>query len=77
VRTTDYTTYAKRTTVRGCDLELGIGDFTGMKSCNELRPLYYGDVRVVLMCMSMSNCDSLENLEENVSARNREVRVSR
>jgi GTPase SAR1 family protein len=73
--TVPYTTYVKKTTVRGCDFELEVGDLSGMEDFDGSRPLYYADVRVVLMCMDISNCDSLESLKEKVSARNREVLV--
>ena len=64
-----YTTYVKKTTtVAGHDIELEVGDFTGNESYHELRKGYYGiDVRVVLMCIDLSNYDTLENVEEQVS----------
>jgi hypothetical protein len=42
-----------------------------MENYDKLRPLHYADVRVVLMCMDLSSRDSLENLEDKVSARSR------
>jgi GTPase SAR1 family protein len=57
-------------TVEGHDLEVEVGDFAGDENYDRVKPLYYNNVRVVLMCIDISMHDSLENFEAKVSTQN-------
>ena len=45
-------------------VELALWDTAGQEEYDRLRPLSYPDTDVVLMCYSIDNPDSLENIEE-------------
>ena len=45
-------------------VELALWDTAGQEEYDRLRPLSYPDTDVVLMCFSIDNPDSLENIEE-------------
>ena len=53
--------------MEGHQIELDIWDNTGMNDYERLRRLSYDNVHVVLICFSISDPDSFENVEHMVS----------
>lgn len=50
--------------VDGKQVELALWDTAGQEDYDRLRPLSYPDTDVILMCYSIDNPDSLENISE-------------
>merc|ERR1712110_503379 len=48
----------------GRQVELALWDTAGQEDYDRLRPLSYPDTDVVLMCYSIDNRDSLQNIEQ-------------
>jgi len=55
--------------VDGKHVELAIWDTSGSEDYDRLRPLSYPGARVVVICFSIDNPDSLDNIEEKVRSR--------
>uniref|UniRef100_A0A8C2SIX0 Ras homolog family member A n=1 Tax=Capra hircus TaxID=9925 RepID=A0A8C2SIX0_CAPHI len=47
-----------------CKVELALWDTAGQEDYDRLRPLFYPDTDVILMCFSIDSPDSLENIPE-------------
>lgn len=52
--------------IDGKRVELALWDTAGQEDYDRLRPLSYPDTNVVLMCFSIDQPDSLENIAEKV-----------
>ena len=52
--------------VDGKHVELALWDTPGEEDYDRLRPLFYPDSHVILICFSISNPDSLSNVEYKV-----------
>ena len=52
--------------VDGKHVELALWDTPGQEDYDRLRPLFYPDSHVILICFSISNPDSLSNVEYKV-----------
>ena len=61
---TVFDTYIADMEVNGKMLELALWDTAGQEDYDRLRPLSYPDTDVILMCFSVDNPDSLENIAE-------------
>ncbi|PVD24242.1 hypothetical protein C0Q70_14712 [Pomacea canaliculata] len=61
---TDLGKYGANITVDGKQVELSIWDTAGQDEYDRLRPLCYVDTHVILMCFSIDNPDSLQNILE-------------
>src|SRR5438045_1789651 len=61
---TVFETYFSTITVDGKTIELALWDTAGQEDFDRLRPLSYPDASVVLICYSIDNIESLENVEE-------------
>ena len=61
---TVFDTYVADMEVNGKMLELALWDTAGQEDYDRLRPLSYPDTDVILMCFSVDNPDSLENIAE-------------
>ncbi|XP_054585621.1 transforming protein RhoA-like [Eptesicus fuscus] len=56
--------YVADVEVDGRQVELALWDTAGQEDYDRLRPLSYPDTDVILMCFSIDNPDSLENIPE-------------
>uniref|UniRef100_T1INH0 Uncharacterized protein n=1 Tax=Strigamia maritima TaxID=126957 RepID=T1INH0_STRMM len=66
---TDYTptvfeNYLANIEVNGNQVELDLWDTAGQEDYDQLRPLSYPDTDVILICLSIGNPDSLENIRD-------------
>lgn len=61
---TVFDTYVADMEVDGKMIELALWDTAGQEDYDRLRPLSYPDTHVVLMCFSVDNPDSFENIPE-------------
>jgi Ras homolog gene family, member A len=53
--------------VDGKHVELALWDTAGQEDYDRLRPLWYPDSHVVLICFAVDSPDSLDNVQEKVS----------
>ena len=60
--------YAAELTVDGTKVELALWDTAGQEDYAHIRPLSYTDANVILVCFSVENMDSYENVSAKVSA---------
>lgn len=63
---TVFENYVTDIEVDGKKVELTLWDTAGQEDYDRLRPLSYPDTNVVLMCFSVDQPDSLENIAEKV-----------
>jgi len=63
---TVFENYVADIEVDGKRVELALWDTAGQEDYDRLRPLSYPDTNVVLMCFSVDQPDSLENISEKV-----------
>lgn len=63
---TVFENYVADIEVDGKHVELALWDTAGQEDYDRLRPLSYPDTNVVLMCFSINQPDSLENIAEKV-----------
>jgi len=61
---TVFENYVADIVVDGKQVELALWDTAGQEDYDRLRPLSYPDTDVILMCFSIDNPDSLENITE-------------
>ncbi|CAL1534560.1 unnamed protein product [Lymnaea stagnalis] len=61
---TVFENYVADIVVDGKTVELALWDTAGQEDYDRLRPLSYPDTHVILMCYSVDNPDSLENIGE-------------
>ncbi|KAJ8046494.1 Rho-related GTP-binding protein RhoA-C [Holothuria leucospilota] len=61
---TVFENYVADIEVDGKQVELALWDTAGQEDYDRLRPLSYPDTDVILMCYSIDNPDSLENIPE-------------
>lgn len=61
---TVFETYISDIEVDGTEVELALWDTAGQEDYDRLRPLSYPDTDVILLCFSVVNHDSLENVVE-------------
>ncbi|XP_041459616.1 ras-like GTP-binding protein RHO [Lytechinus pictus] len=61
---TVFENYVADIEVDGKQVELALWDTAGQEDYDRLRPLSYPDTDVILMCFSIDNPDSLENIPE-------------
>ena len=61
---TVFETYVSDMEVDGVSVELALWDTAGQEDYDRLRPLSYPDTHVILMCFSIDNPDSFENITE-------------
>lgn len=61
---TVFENYVADIEVEGKNVELALWDTAGQEDYDRLRPLSYPDTDVILMCFSIDNPDSLENIPE-------------
>ncbi|XP_023018795.2 ras-like GTP-binding protein Rho1 [Leptinotarsa decemlineata] len=61
---TIFDTYSKDTEIDGLPLTLALWDTAGEEDYDRLRPLSYSRTNVVLICFSIDNPDSLQNVKE-------------
>ncbi|KAM4571637.1 transforming protein RhoA-like isoform 1-T1 [Fundulus diaphanus] len=64
---TVFENYVADIEVDGKKVQLALWDTAGQEDYDRLRPLSYPDTDVVLMCFSVDNLDSLENISEKWS----------
>uniref|UniRef100_A0A3Q2R0B5 Ras homolog gene family, member Aa n=2 Tax=Fundulus heteroclitus TaxID=8078 RepID=A0A3Q2R0B5_FUNHE len=64
---TVFENYVADIEVDGKTVQLALWDTAGQEDYDRLRPLSYPDTDVVLMCFSVDNRDSLENISEKWS----------
>jgi small GTP-binding protein len=65
---TVFENYVQDVEVDGKRVELALWDTAGQEDYDRLRPLSYPDSHVILVCFSIDNPDSLENVQEKVRA---------
>ena len=65
---TVFENYAAELTVDGTKVELALWDTAGQEDYAHIRPLSYTDANVILVCFSVENMDSYENVSAKVSA---------
>ena len=63
---TVFENYVADVEVDGRKVELALWDTAGQEDYDRLRPLSYPDSHVILVCFSIDNPDSLENVQEKV-----------
>ena len=51
----------------GFEFEIGLWDTAGQEDYDRVRPLAYPEANVIMMCFSIDNPDSLDNVHEKVS----------
>ncbi|XP_043836165.1 transforming protein RhoA-like [Dromiciops gliroides] len=61
---TVFENYVADIEVDGKQVELALWDAAGQEDYDRLRPLSYPDTNVILMCFSINNPDSLENIQD-------------
>ena len=61
---TVFETYVADIVVDGITVELALWDTAGQEDYDRLRPLSYPDTDVILICFSVDNPDSFENISE-------------
>jgi len=61
---TVFETYVASIQIDEKDVELSLWDTAGQEDYDRLRPLSYPDTHILLLCFSISNPDSLENIPE-------------
>eukprot|EP00123_Amoebidium_parasiticum_P001721 comp12883_c0_seq1/m.8072 comp12883_c0_seq1/g.8072 ORF comp12883_c0_seq1/g.8072 comp12883_c0_seq1/m.8072 type:complete len:197 (-) comp12883_c0_seq1:650-1240(-) len=61
---TVFENYATTQTVDGKQIELALWDTAGQEDYDHIRPLSYPNANVVLMCYSVDNIESLENVKD-------------
>lgn len=59
---TVFENYVADIEVNGRPVELALWDTAGQEDYDRLRPLSYPDTNVILMCFSIDNPDSLQNI---------------
>ncbi|XP_064649422.1 ras-like GTP-binding protein Rho1 [Lineus longissimus] len=62
---TVFETYVADIAFEGKQMELALWDTAGQEDFDRLRPLSYPDTDVLIICYSIANPDSLENVWEN------------
>jgi small GTP-binding protein len=67
---TVFENYVADVEVDGKHVELALWDTAGQEDYDRLRPLSYPDSHVILICFAVDSPDSLDNVQEKVSARN-------
>jgi len=66
---TIFETYVADVEVDGKHVELALSDTGGPSDFDRIRPLVYPDSHVILICFSISNPDSLDNVDERVRSK--------
>jgi Ras family protein A len=66
---TVFDNYVADIEVDGKHVELGLWDTSGSEDYDRFRPLSYPDSHVILICFSISNPDSLDNVQEKVRSK--------
>lgn len=68
---TVFENYVADVEVDGKHVELALWDTAGQEDYDRLRPLSYPDSHVILICFAVDSPDSLDNVQEKVSLRER------
>jgi Ras family protein A len=63
---TVFENYHANLEIDGVALELALWDTAGQEDYDRLRPLSYPETDVILICFSIDNPDSLNNVREKV-----------
>lgn len=74
---TVFENYVADVEVDGKHVELALWDTAGQEDYDRLRPLSYPDSHVILICFAIDSPDSLDNVQEKVRSRDREVESGR
>lgn len=70
---TEYDTYLADIDYEGKSVEMALWDTAGQEDYDSLRPLSYPDTEVVLICYSIVEPDTLEDVPERVSPQQRQT----
>jgi hypothetical protein len=63
---TVFEAYVSDVAVDGKHVELALWDTAGQETYDRLRPLSYPDTNVILVCFSIADPDTLDNVQEKV-----------
>ena len=74
---TVFENYVADVEVDGKHVELALWDTAGQEDYDRLRPLSYPDSHVILICFSVDSPDSLDNVQEKVSAQSHTLSLFR
>jgi Ras family protein A len=65
---TVFEAYVSDIAVDGKHVELALWDTAGQETYDRLRPLSYPDTDVILVCFSIADPDTLDNVQEKVTS---------
>lgn len=64
---TIFESYVVDVSMYGFEFEIGLWDTAGQEDYDRVRPLAYPDANVIMLCFSVDNPDSLDNVHAKVS----------